>query len=567
MSIIFALLFISQSPVVGKVDEVQFQGNRTFHARTLLGVVQVKPGQPTSEPLLDQEARNLEEFYSSHGFLTVKVEKGLGVIKGKRVVTFYINEGPRSKIAAIIIEGNQAFADARLRRLIQFGAGSYLNTILISAGAQALRNLYLNNGYPFVEVQDSFEPRDTAVTVRYHIDEGPLCHIQAIRVRGNRRVATSTILKTGEIKPGERFSRSRLEQARRQLYATKLFSRSLYYVLKSDSAADSVEIRFDVIEQEQQGIGLGVGFETPPNRLLFSFDWEHNNLFNRGQWLIASSSFSPDLKGNYRLNLDLTWRMPYLLWQRIDFQTQPFFYFEKLDSSRHQDYGIQTGMSRDLIPQLRLGVFNRLRLVADTGRGVTNSLALNLIYDSRDNLLDPKAGLYIQPLVELAGGPFLGNNDFLRIRTDCRLYQAIISGFVIAVRFAGGRVLPYGRSDVIPYYEEFSLGGSNNLRGYPERSLGPDTASSGRFGPVVVNGNLELRTPYLWRWVGLVGFFDFGQVAGQQDLRLRGFEAGTGTGIRVRTPVGPLRLDWGKRLKSAPTGDWGRFYIGILHAF
>lgn len=567
MSLILVLLSIAQSPVTGKVDQIRFQGNRAFTSRTLLGVVQVKPGQPTSGAILDQDGRSLEEFYFGQGFLTAKVEKRIGVIKGKTVVTFSIREGPRSRISNIEIVGNRAFTTARLKRLIQPGAGAYFRIALVANGAQALRNFYLDNGFPFVEVSDSFEAREMGVSIRYHIEEGPLVHIQAVRVKGNFRVATATILRIVEIKPGEKFCRSRLERARRQLYATKLFSRCLYYVTKAERVADSVIIRFDVVEQKQQGVGLGVGFETPPNRVLFSVDWEHNNVFNRGQWFVATTSFSPDLRGNYRLNWDLTWRVPYLLLSRVDFQTHPWFYYERLDSTRQRDYGIETGMSRDLAQQLRLGLFNRLRLVADTSRGITNSLALNLIYDSRDNFLDPHRGFYIQPLVEIAGGPFSGDNDFVRARADCRLYQAVIRDFVIAIRIAGGRVLPYGRKDYVPYYEEFSLGGSNNLRGYPERALGPDTGRGGRYGPVVVNGNFEVRTPYLFRWVGLVGFYDFGQVAGQRDIGLRGFEAGAGTGIRVRTPIGPVRLDWGKRLSFAPTGDWGRFYIGVLHAF
>jgi outer membrane protein insertion porin family len=85
------------------------------------------------------------------------------------------------------------------------------------------------------------------------------------------------------------------------------------------------------------------------------------------------------------------------------------------------------------------------------------------------------------------------------------------------------------------------------------------------YGLTVVNANLELRTPYLLRWVGLVGFVDAGYMGVDSQLYAYGYS--TGLGIRVKTPIGPVRLDWGKRLRNPPERDIGRFYLGLLHAF
>ncbi len=586
ITLFLTVVLLGQTPGSNVVGRVQFKGNRSFSARNLLGVVSVRVNQPLNEVLLNQDVRALEEFYRSQGFFEVRVERGTEVINGKRVVTFFIQEGARTRIGGIDIKGNRAFSTDKLKRGLPVTVGAPWTRSGALAGVDTLRRFYLNSGYPFVSVHDSLEVSEGFARVWFVIDEGPLCYIREVRVRGNKRVRTATILLTAEVKAGEIFSRRRLEAAQRRLYATKLFSRALFYVFKSDSATKidmaetaGVVVRFDVVEQQQQGVALGVGFETPPNRAVLSVEWEHNNFFNRGHWLVAGSSFSPDLSGNYRTNFNLTWRVPYLFRARVDFETNPFLNYERFDSTWQENYGVLTGMARDIGPQVRLGVFNRLRwyrqrqptsghsVILDTSRGVTNSLLLSVTYDSRDNFLEPRQGLFFQPQAELAGGPFRGNNDFFRAVFDLRLYQGIGNIMVVALRTAVGRVVPYGRSRIVPFYEEFSLGGSNNLRGYPERAVGPDTASSGRYGPVIVNGSIELRGPYLFRWVGIVGFIDLGQVAGQKDILLRGIELGAGAGIRIRTPIGPLRLDWGKRLKSAPLGDRGRFYIGVLHAF
>jgi outer membrane translocation and assembly module TamA len=106
------------------------------------------------------------------------------------------------------------------------------------------------------------------------------------------------------------------------------------------------------------------------------------------------------------------------------------------------------------------------------------------------------------------------------------------------------------------------------MRGYRDRSIGPYPLSgdtSYHYGPAVANVNLELRSPYILRLVGLVGFVDAGSVA--EDLRSLACEYSAGAGVRLRTPIGPVRIDWGKQLSNPPDRDWGRFSVGLLHAF
>jgi outer membrane protein assembly factor BamA len=173
--------------------------------------------------------------------------------------------------------------------------------------------------------------------------------------------------------------------------------------------------------------------------------------------------------------------------------------------------------------------------------------------------------LSAQVVAEVAGGWLQGRNDLYRLTGDVRVYQHLGLGFIAALRGMAGKVTPYGRSPSVPYYESFTLGGRSSMRGFPDRSLGPDTAIIGQYGTAVANANAELRSPYLFGWVGLVGFVDIGNVS--REFSDFAFEYCTGAGVRVRTPIGPVRLDWGKRLRNPEPGDRGRFYLGLLHAF
>ena len=583
------------------LEAVKFEGMHAFSRGTLASLVMVQPKKPSSENQLNNDVATLESFYQNDGFNSVQVEKKVTRGKRRSVVTFHITEGPRTRVCAIAISGNVTVGTDRLLRQLSVRPGRFFSQADLGQSGQALQTYYLNSGYPFVQIQTGMNRRDTLATLTFDISEGRLCHVSAVRVRGNKTVRTRTVLQASEVRAGEQFNQEHLREAQRRLYATKLFYRVTYYVMADSSLGpdsikrevpDSVAVRFDVTEQPYRGVALGAGAEFLPGRVILSAEWEHDNVFNRGHTLEIGGEGGPTHLpfGNYRFAFDGTYRVPYLILTRIDLQTHPYFSYERLnDSTRLREVGIETGMSRSIVPQFTVGLSNRLRLVSDTSSGITNSLALTGSYDTRDDIFDPSQGLSVQLAVEGAGGPLRGDNDLYKLTGDMRLYQRLgivpaqleqVSGdFIVAVRAMAGIARPYGRSVEkpdslqVPYYEAFTLGGGNSIRGYKDRSIGPYRAAdtSYHYGPAVVNGNLELRTPYILRWVGLVGFVDVGSVT--QNLQSPTYEYGVGAGIRVKTPIGPVRLDWGKRLhypsEATPEqkGGIGLFYVGLLHAF
>ena len=580
------LCLLGQIRAGDTLEAVRFEGARTFSRKAFTSLVAARPRKPSSETQLNGDAATLEAFYHNEGFHSVSVEKQ--VTRGKRwsVVTFRITEGPRTRVAAIAISGNATVGTDRLLGQLSVRAGRFFSQAELSQSGQALQTYYLNSGYPFVSVQTGLIRNGTLATLTFDISEGGLCHVSEVRVRGNKTVRTGIVLRASEIRPGERFSQARLREAQRRLHATKLFSRVVYHVGQDSSreegapgqvVPDSVVIRFDVTEQLYRNVGLGAGVEYYPARAIVSAEWEHNNLFGLGHTLAIGGEAGPTLWpfGNYRFAFDGTYRVPYLVLTRIDFQTHPYFSYERTDGNLQREIGIETGMSRNIVSQFTAGLTNRLRFIADTAPGITNSLALTGHYESRNDIFDPGQGLSVQVAAEGAGGPLGGDNHLYRLTGDIRWFQRLgiipdrverVSGdFVVALRGMAGAAQPYGRSESIPYYESFTLGGANSVRVCRDRSIGPYRAAdtSYHYGPVVVNGNLELRSPYILRWVGLVAFLDVGSVA--RDLGSLAWEYGAGVGVRVKTPIGPVRLDWGKRLQHP--AEAGRYYLGLLHAF
>jgi outer membrane protein insertion porin family len=125
----------------------------------------------------------------------------------------------------------------------------------------------------------------------------------------------------------------------------------------------------------------------------------------------------------------------------------------------------------------------------------------------------------------------------------------------------------WGSSEILPLVERFFLGGRSTVRGYAQDTLGPrGGAGNPTGGNAFIETNLELRTS-LGKGIGLVTFLDSGNVwqkAGDINWSLK---HAVGLGLRYNTPVGPLRVDYGYKLKKEEGLSRGEIFFSIGQAF
>lgn len=217
-------------------------------------------------------------------------------------------------------------------------------------------------------------------------------------------------------------------------------------------------------------------------------------------------------------------------------------------------------------------------------------------HDARDDLFRPTRGTYLSGTFKVAGGPLGGDFSFFRWTAAWHGYARPPLGGVLAARVMVGGARPFGGSldlgpEGVPYDDRFFAGGASTVRGYRHNSLGPQVSDQdeldrlnytsdvllpdnpARGGNYMMLTNLEWRfpLPLLRRWnFASVVFFEGGNVwAELSDVRVRGFRpyakpgdptdpASTkawdyrwsyGTGLRLDTPFGPVRVDVGFPLK------------------
>ncbi|WP_184767617.1 outer membrane protein assembly factor BamA [Aminobacter carboxidus] len=167
------------------VNNVLFQGNKKLKDAALGGAVQLKPRGAFSQATLESDAQSIKEAYKRVGRDDVTVGTKVMDLGENRVnVVFEINEGGRTKIAAINFVGNDAYGDRRLADIISTKRSSFLSFMLrddiydedrLRADEEALRRFYYNHGYADFQVVSAFGELDEATnqyTITITVDEG-----------------------------------------------------------------------------------------------------------------------------------------------------------------------------------------------------------------------------------------------------------------------------------------------------------------------------------------------------------------------------------------------------------
>ncbi|MCK5178546.1 MAG: BamA/TamA family outer membrane protein, partial [Candidatus Omnitrophica bacterium] len=142
---------------------------------------------------------------------------------------------------------------------------------------------------------------------------------------------------------------------------------------------------------------------------------------------------------------------------------------------------------------------------------------------------------------------------------------------VLELRTRIGYVDAYGDSAAVPIFERFFAGGARSIRGYNERKVGPlDTNTNDPIGGEgLFTANIEYTIPIV-EFVKLAAFFDTGNVwAEVEDFGSGDFKSGAGLGLRVKTPIGPVNLDYGYPLNDEPGEEdrSGKFYFSVSRGF
>jgi outer membrane protein assembly factor BamA len=380
-------------------------------------------------------------------------------------------------------------------------------------------------------------------------------------------------------KPGDPLDPDALLEAQRRLSELGPFDRVEVDPLRPPPAPFA-DVRIALRERRPWHVDLGLGYSTFEGARAF-VELGHDNLFGTAR--TATLRLRVSERGD---RTDLTYGEPRVLGTLWRGSADVFRERRVEIGFALERVGVGVTVQRDLF----VDVIRRLRgivryelsevdrfdvdpTLADAdvvpGRERIATVTPELTLDRRDRPLDPSRGSF--HLVSLrSGGLALGGDaDFLKARLETHWFFDWLRPTVIGLSARVGLAGALFDTEALPIEERFLAGGSTTVRGYRENRLGPlDDKGNPTGGNALVVLNAEWRFP-VWRWIGGAVFIDAGALASEvHRLSLDHFKTGAGLGLRVSTPVGPLRLDVGYPLDGIRRQEpEPRAYLSVGHAF
>jgi outer membrane protein insertion porin family len=202
------------------------------------------------------------------------------------------------------------------------------------------------------------------------------------------------------------------------------------------------------------------------------------------------------------------------------------------------------------------------------GSTLESEILTSLVYDRRDNPLLTRRGQRVTLSPYLAGGFLGGDAQFYGIDLEGSQYFHLPWDTILLINGEVATVNTWGNGDIVPIFERLYLGGSNNLRGFPYRQVGPlDQNGEPTGGQSMARMTIEYTFPIVEKARGAV-FYDTG--FNNSDAWSFGFNhiaSDIGVGIRLDLPIGPLRLDYGYPLQRDGYNGGGHFNFNVGYQF
>ncbi|GAB4321987.1 MAG: autotransporter assembly complex family protein [Candidatus Zixiibacteriota bacterium] len=561
-----------------RIDFIHLHGNESFDGDELRAQMRLKGYNWLQETIfrrsssqyysdmLNSDLERIRRFYQRRGFLDVRVgppdltinmeDKSVGI-------DIPIHEGDPILVDAIVrtIDAPSA-ADStlidslfeRMTPLPMLREGMRFQDRLIMADADSTERYFSDNGYPYASAhyELTIDTTNKRVTITWRLESGPRCVFGDITATGQRRASRELIDGQLEFETGDLFRQSALDASQRQLIDLGLFEVATVTGVLGRDRDTRVPVRITLREAPRLSAKVGVGYGREDNFRVFTDSRLLGFLggARRLELYAKHSGLEP-----YHVRLRHT--QPAFLTPRTSASISPFIRRQHEPGFILRRHGVSFGLDHRLNSRLHLNseyALERVTLdttsVAETQMltpGLTelydkSSITLTSTYDNSRPAFNPNHGNFVAFTTKWSGLGFGSKYHFVRTTIDWRHYEGVF-GMVLATRVKFGGIRSFDDDLFVPVEDRYFSGGSTSLRGWARGEVGPQEDATPVGGGSLLESSIELRYP-IWGILSGAIFTDAGNVwRGSYFYKLDDLRYSAGAGIRVATPIGPVRLD------------------------
>jgi outer membrane protein insertion porin family len=544
-----------------------------------------------SERLLQQDEENIADLYKANGFPDVmvmhpQIQDDYGGQHGNLAVEIQISEGPQWLVNQLTIEGVPAEDQVYLRSIVRSIEGQPYSAANIAADRDSILGYYYNTGYPDARFESSQDPAPAPnrMNLHYKVIPGERQFVRGTLVRGLETTKASLVKSRISVAPGDPISQIRISQSQQKLYDLGIFSKVQTALQNPEGKEEQKYVLFHLDEARKYSFNFGVGAE------LARIGGGINSL----DYPAGTTGFSPRVSvGVSRINFLGLGHIVSLQTQVSTLRRRALASYSAPQFEGYENLALTFSALFDDSNDVRTFAARRWEGTVQLAQKLSRANSIQYRYTFRRVTLDRNSlkiqpqliGLLSQPdRVGLVGGSFVqdrrddpvnshrgmlnsidlgyayrglgSETDFTRVLVRNATYYPIGREIVLARSLQIGYIQRWGGLAQIPLAERFYSGGASTDRAFPDNQAGPRDPLTGFpiGGSALFFHSTELRFPLIGDNIGGVFFHDMGNVYTavntisfrfhQKDLQdFDNMVHSIGFGIRVRTPVGPIRVD------------------------
>lgn len=585
-----------------KVKKIEFIGNYSVPRKELSKLMITKteflffiqPGYFKTEEF-ETDLDTIRTYYQRKGCLDVKVETAFDYNENgtEMYIKIEIDEGKKYLVGSVKMIGNEKFPETQIRNVLKMTPGKPYSEAAMKEDVVSIQQYYFDKGYMGCDiVPDALLDAATGdINVAYGITENELVYVEKVRIQGNTKTKDIVIRRELRAYPGEPFSGAEIRRSKERLYNLGYFE-DVVFDTEQGSAPDKKDLVVNVKETKTGEFSFGGGYSSIDMLIGFvqveqrNFDFMNFPTFTGGGQDLNIKAELGSVRQNYAVSWTDPWIMgfPYLF--GFDFYRTEHKKTEGLgylyDEVR---WGGDFRLGKEFTEHFRADAVYKLENVGisdvpddvahdiktEEGKNWLSRLFLGVKYDTRDNIFTPTKGYLLGGSAENVGGFIGGDKTFVKYGANGELYfnffdKKLVVQFLSGINFADS----YGDTDKVPIYERYYAGGAETIRGYKERHVSPRDSDTNDpiGGNVRFLGTAEATVPLFEDLIKGAVFTDTGNTWKEFDSIDFKLKYGAGVGVRVKTPLGPVKLDYAWPLTDNYDEEKkGRFYFSMSHGF
>ena len=287
-----------------KLIGIEIAGNHYFDKELLLSRVQIYKAAfgsrgKFSRRILESDRQSMENLYRANGFpastVAAQIEDNYEKREGDLLIRFVVTEGVQSRVADLLVEGNQAFGHDELLGVIASLPGQPYSEFNVATDRANVLALYFNEGFPEATFESNVAPLEeqispannttgagkledktgetraekktgvvaqNSVRLVYRIHEGPQVHVRRVLLTGYDHTRPYVIRREVQVKPTAPLREGQVVDTQRRLYNLGVFNRITIAPQNPAGTDPDKDIVVLVEEAKRYTISYGGGFEV-----------------------------------------------------------------------------------------------------------------------------------------------------------------------------------------------------------------------------------------------------------------------------------------------------------------